>query len=165
MGDCACPLTLLKNQMFSALLRLKDDLAKLAGVLNQFKSDAVQLKVLDQFFSIGPAPGSELVNPVEKPRRGRPPKVSKAVAGKNPAPAKRGKRSGTGATGTLNALLSQGYFRSRRTIADITAACASKIGVTIKVTNLSGPLARFVQEGKLQRAKNKDGKFEYWGRS
>ena len=151
--------------MLSTITGLKDDLAKLAGVLNQFKSETVQVKLLEQFFAISPAPGSELVNPVAeaKPRRGRPPKAQAVGVQSSTAPAKKkGKRSAMGATGALKALLSQGYFKSRRSIADITAACESKAGVTIKVTNLSGPLARFVQERKLKRAKNKDDKFEYW---
>ena len=151
--------------MLSTITGLKDDLRKLAGVLNQFRSEAVQVRLLEQFSRILPSPGSELVNPTEKPRRGRPPKVQTSVIQPNVVPARRkGKRSAMGATGALNALLSKGYFKSRRTIADIVQACESKVGVSIKVTNLSGPLARFVQEGKLQRAKNKADKFEYWGK-
>ncbi|RBP41465.1 hypothetical protein DES53_107297 [Roseimicrobium gellanilyticum] len=153
--------------MLSTITGLKDDLAKLAGVLNQFKSETVQVKLLEQFFAIGPTPGSELVNPVAttKPRRGRPPKAQVGSVQSPSTPfRKKGKRSAIGATGALNALLGQGYFKSRRTIADITAACESKAGVTIKVTNLSGPLARFVEERRLQRAKNKDDKFEYWAK-
>ena len=152
--------------MLSTITGLKEDLAKLAGVLNQFRSEAVQVKLLDRFFNILPAPGTELVNPVAttKPRRGRPPKVQTITTQSHEVPAKRGKRSAMGATGALDALLSKGYFKSRRTIGDIVQACESKVGVSIKVTNLSGPLARFVQEGKLQRAKNKDDKFEYWGK-
>jgi hypothetical protein len=69
-----------------------------------------------------------------------------------------------GATGALNALIKQGYFKTRRTIADVVEACESKVGVSIKVTNLSGPLARFVQEGRLHRAKNKEDKYEYWAK-
>ncbi|RBP45198.1 hypothetical protein DES53_103196 [Roseimicrobium gellanilyticum] len=147
--------------MLSTITGLKDDLAKLAGVLNQFKSETVQVKLLEQFFAIGPAPGSEL-NPVAttKTRRGRPPNAQNQSIS-TPAK-KRGKRSAMGATGALNALLSKGYLKNRRTIADITEACQSKLGVTIKITNMSGPLGRFVQEGRLQRAKNKSDKFEYW---
>lgn len=153
-----------RMRMLSTITGLKDDFAKLAGVLNQFRSEAVQMRLLEQFFRILPAPGSELVNPIkEKPRRGRPPKSQKAVTQPNAAlMKKRGKRSAMGATGALNALLAKGYFKRRRAIADIIEACGSKLGVTIKVTNMSGPLGRFVQEGKLQRAKNKDEKFEYW---
>jgi hypothetical protein len=148
--------------MLSTITGLKDDLRKLAGVLNQFRSEAVQVRLLEQFSRILPAPGSELVNPTEKPRRGRPPKAQ-TVTQPNVAPAKKKeKRSAMGATGAVNALISKGYFKGRRTIVDIVQACESKVGVTIKVTNLSGPLGKFVQDEKLQRAKNKEDKFEYW---
>ena len=43
-------------------------------------------------------------------------------------------------------------------------ACKSKLGVEIAVTNLSGPLMRFVKEKKLLRAKNSDDRFVYWAK-
>lgn len=152
--------------MLSTITGLKDDLAKLAGILNQFKSEAVQVKLLERFVGMLPAPVADVVESVvSKPRRGRPPKAQVPAAQSKGTPArKQGKRSAMGATGALNTLLSQGYFKGRRTIADITEACESKLGVTIKVTNMSGPLGRFVQEGRLQRAKNKSDKFEYWAK-
>jgi hypothetical protein len=151
--------------MFLNLDPLKSDLTKLAGILNQFKSELVQTKLVEMFFSgAGVAPA-----PAEAPRRkGRPPGSGKAKAAASaaaPKPAgKRKARGKMGATGALNALIKQGYFKTRRTIADVVDACESKVGVPIKVTNLSGPLARFVQESRLQRAKNKEDKYEYWAK-
>jgi hypothetical protein len=46
----------------------------------------------------------------------------------------------------------------------VTNACKNKLGLDIAVTNLSGPLMRFVSEKKLVRAKNKDDKYEYWAK-
>lgn len=143
---------------------LKKDLGQLAGLLNQFKSEAVQVKLLDRFLG-----GGNLEEPtVEAPkRRGRPPgQGSKAAAASVARPAKAGrrKRSKMGATGALHQLLQSGFFKSHRTIADVTDACKSKLGLDIAVTNLSGPLMRFVSEKKLVRAKNKDDKFEYWAK-
>jgi hypothetical protein len=154
--------------MFLNLDPLKNDLTKLAGILNQFKSELVQTKLVEMFFS-GVAPSSAAA---EAPRRkGRPPGSGKkaavaAAVGAAPkaAAGKRRARGKMGATGALNALIKQGYFKTRRTIADVVDACESKVGVTIKVTNLSGPLARFVQEGRLHRAKNKEDKYEYWAK-
>lgn len=175
---------------------LKKDLGQLAAVLNQFKSEAVQVKLLEQFFSgasiaAAPAPApaaaparrgrppgsgkkkaAKAAAPTAAPaRRGRPPgsgakKVAKAAA---PAPAPtakpgRKKRGKMGATGALYKLIAAGFFKTHRTIADVTAACKSKLGLDIAVTNLSGPLMRFVDEKKLVRAKNKDQKFEYWAK-
>lgn len=153
--------------MFLNLDPLKSDLTKLAGILNQFKSELVQTKLVEMFFSgagvAAPAPAAEAPR-----RKGRPPgsgKAKAAAVAAAPKPAgKRRARGKMGATGALNALIKQGYFKTRRTIADVVDACESKVGVPIKVTNLSGPLARFVQESRLQRAKNKEDKYEYWAK-
>lgn len=153
---------------------LKKDLGQLAGLLNQFKSEAVQVKLLDRFLSgtvSAPQPAATTVASAPK-RRGRPPgsgKKKKEKVAKAAAPAKAGKRgkrkrSKAGATSALHQLLESGFFKTRRSIADVTGACKSKLGLDIAVTNLSGPLMRFVKEKKLIRAKNKDDKFEYWAK-
>lgn len=150
--------------MLTNIESAKSDLVKLAGVLNQFKSEAVQVKLLELLFQ--GVPGG--VAPVDVPaqRRGRPP-------GKSGTPKRSGKPSRAssattggklGATGALNKLIESGFFKSRRSIAEVTAACKSKLGVEIAVTNLSGPLMRFVKEKKLLRAKNSDDRFVYWAR-
>lgn len=156
---------------------LKKDIGQLAGLLNQFKSEAVQVRLLDRFLSgavTAPQPAAAVTADAPK-RRGRPPgsgkkkkeKVVKAAAPAAPAKAgKRGKRkrSKAGATSALHQLLESGFFKTRRSIADVTGACKSKLGLDIAVTNLSGPLMRFVKDKKLVRAKNKDDKFEYWAK-
>ena len=154
--------------MLSTIEGLKDDLAKLAGVLNQFRSEAVQIKLFDRLLGLAApasAPATIAVTEV-KPRRGRPPKAARQVIQPNTLPArgKKTRRGNMGETGALNALIAKGYFKSRRNIAEIVLACESKAGVSVKVTNLSGPLGRFVDEGKLQRAKNSQSKFEYWAK-
>jgi hypothetical protein len=202
---------------------LKKDIGQLADVLNQFKSEAVQVKLLDRFLSgissvassaaqlvasptttaatpkrRGRPPGSKNVSTsaVAAPkrrgrppgsknvstsavavpkRRGRPPGSGKKKGGKvgrppkAATPAKVGrppgrKRSKMGATGALHKLLESGFFKTHRSIADVTDACKNKLGLEIAVTNLSGPLMRFVGEKKLVRAKNKEDKFEYWAK-
>lgn len=149
---------------------LKKDLGQLAGVLNQFKSEAVQVKLLDQFLSGGVVVAAKPVAAAAAPvpaRRGRPPgSGAKKAAKAAPAAPKAGrrKRSKVGATGALNKLMEGGFFKAHRTIADVTAACKSRLGLDIAVTNLSGPLMRFVEEKKLVRAKNKDEKYEYWAK-
>ena len=140
-------------------------------MLNQFKSEAVQVKLLDQFLA-GSVPSVQAPPAVSAPsaapvpaRRGRPPGsgAKKAAAPKAPKAAGR-KRSKVGATGALHQLMDSGFFKAHRTIADVTEACKNKLGLEIAVTNLSGPLMRFVAEKKLIRAKNKDEKYEYWAK-
>lgn len=148
---------------------LKKDLGQLAGVLNQFKSEAVQVKLLDQFLagsvptlSASPAVVSAAPAPA---RRGRPPgSGAKKEAAPKAAKTPGRKRSKVGATGALHQLMDSGFFKAHRTIADVTEACKNKLGLEIAVTNLSGPLMRFVAEKKLVRAKNKDEKYEYWAK-
>jgi hypothetical protein len=174
--------------MLATLEGFRHDISNLAGVLNQFRSEAVQVKLLDRFFDMFPGSTStstlkaapETVVVVAPKRRGRPPKVVAEVTvlkrtGRpqkvevstdqpQPLKGKKRKRSRMGATGALHALIAKGYFKSRRTIADIVQACESQLGASIKVTNLSGPLGNFVDQTKLMRSKNKDGRFEYWVR-
>lgn len=150
--------------MLTNIESAKSDLAKLAGVLNQFKSEAVQVKLLELLLHGAPAvtPAVE----VTAKRRGRPPgKGAEAARSAKPAKVKSAAGGGKmGATGALNKLIESGYFKSRRSIAEVTVACKSKLGVEIAVTNLSGPLMRFVKEKKLVRAKNSDDKFVYWAK-
>jgi hypothetical protein len=159
---------------------LNKGIGQLADLLNQFKSEAVQVKLLDRFLSgVGSVvqPLTSAISGSESPaaapkRRGRPPGSGKKKAGRPPAaaatpkPAKTGrrKRSKMGATGALHKLIDSGFFKTRRSIAEVTAACKNKLGLDIAVTNLSGPLMRFVSEKKLIRAKNKDEKYEYWAK-
>jgi hypothetical protein len=152
---------------------LKKDLSQLAGLLNQFKSESVQVKLLDRFLSGVGSVVHPVVAAVSAPfaapkRRGRPPGSGKKKAAKTPAPTAgrpgRRKRSKMGATGALHKLIESGFFKAHRSIADVTNACKNKLGLEIAVTNLSGPLMRFVSEKKLVRAKNKDDKYEYWAK-
>jgi hypothetical protein len=158
---------------------LKKDFGHLADLLNQFKSEAVQVKLLDRFLSTASAVAqpvvalaSSAIGAAAPKRRGRPPgsgnknKATKAPAAAAAPKAKKAgrKRSKVGATGALHKLLEAGFFKAHRSIGEVTAACKSKLGLDIAVTNLSGPLMRFVAEKKLVRAKNKDDKYEYWAK-
>ncbi len=141
---------------------LNKGIGQLAGLLNQFKSEAVQVKLLDRFLSgvgsvVQPVTSAFSGNespPVAPKRRGRPPGSGKKKVGRPPAaaatpkPAKAGrrKRSKMGATGALHKLIDSGFFKTRRSIAEVTAACKNKLGLDIAVTYLSGPLLRLVSE-------------------
>src|SRR5689334_19669986 len=153
---------------------LKKGLGRLAGLLNRFKSEAVQMKLLDRVLSGVGSVVHPVVSAVSAPfaapkRRGRPPgsgkkKAAKAATAPTAGRPGRRKRSKMGATGALHKLIESGFFKAHRSIADVTDACKSKLGLDIAVTNLSGPLMRFVSEKKLVRAKNKDDKYEYWAK-
>lgn len=149
---------------------IKTQLSELASVINLYKSEAVQLKIVELVFKHATTGNpTDIVEEDEsrlKRRRKRKQKsVKTAGAGqrtqKTAAAAKK-KTSKLGAAAALDRLLETGFFKSKRKMADIVNQCATKLASPIKSTTLSGPLARFVKDDKLDRDKNKeDGQYEY----
>jgi uncharacterized protein (DUF2336 family) len=149
---------------------IKTQLSELAGVINLYKSEAVQLKIVELVFKH--ATSGDSPNDVEKEespvkRRGK--RTQKSVkttvtrqrTQKAAAGAKK-RSSRLGAAAALERLLDTGFFKTKRKMADIVNQCATKLASPIKRTSLSGPLARFVHDEKLDRDKNKeDGQYEY----
>lgn len=76
-----------------------------------------------------------------------------------PAGAKRGAR--VGGRGSLNELLEEGYFKEARTLPTIISHLRDSRARKFKQNELSGSLARMTRDGRLQRKKNTDGKYEY----
>ncbi len=149
---------------------IKTQLSELAGVINLYKSEAVQLKIVELVFkhaTTGDSP--DIVEKEESPakRRGKRTRKSIKTAGsrqktQQPAAAAKKKSSRLGAAAALERLLGTGFFKSKRKMADIVNQCRTKLASPLKNTALSGPLARFVHDGKLDRDKNKeDGQYEY----
>jgi hypothetical protein len=145
---------------------MKKQLAELSTVLNAFKSEAVQLRLLDLIFgedeevASAQAPNSE-TNAVK--RRKRKPKT-KTPADDSAAstPAKRKQvSSGTGALATLNRLVDEKFFDKPRTISDIIGHCKNDKAQTFKPNDISGKLIRLVRSKKLNRQKNTDNQYAY----
>jgi hypothetical protein len=148
--------------MIEKLDSIKKQLAELATVLNAFKSEAVQLRLLD--FLLG---GQSVEKPDKIPGRTRTSKKPRSprtttTTGKG-ATAKKGKKapSGTGATATLTQLLSTTFFDKPRTINDIIEHCKHNLARTFKANEFSGKLGRMVRAGELTRKKNADKQYEY----
>lgn len=149
--------------MIQKLDAIKKQLSELAAVLNAFKSEAVQLRVLD--FVIGEESLEELD---EKPanihtsRRSRPRRTATLKKTDNATSATRKKSSaGTGAPATLNQLLAGAFFDKPRTINDIIEHCRHNLARTFKANEFSGKLGRMVRTGDLARKKNADKQYEY----
>jgi hypothetical protein len=149
---------------------IKTQLSELAGVINLYKSEAVQLKIVELVFKHATAwDSTDIVEEDESrlKRRGKRTQKSvkttgtrqrtqKAAAGTNK------KTSRLGPAAALQRLLDTGFFKTKRKMADILNHCATKLASPIKITSLSGPLARFVHDDKLDRDKNKEnGQYEY----
>jgi hypothetical protein len=143
---------------------LKKQLSELSTVLNGFKSEAVQLRLLELIFEDDRT--AEDVDPPAStkakrkfPTR-RKPKVKEAVA--NVAPAKKKRVStGSGANATLAQLLATDYFTKPRTINDIIEHCKHNLARTFKPNEFSGKLGRMVRMQELKRKKNADDQYEY----
>jgi hypothetical protein len=142
---------------------LKKQLSELAAVINSFKSEAVQLKIIELVFAGSKAleeytSGAHVTKSQRKPRR-------KPGAAKEPRslPSASKKRA-TGGTGAVAALVQLGagdFFRQPRTIADIVEHCKHNLARTFKANEFSGKLGRMVRNKELSRKKNKDGQYEY----
>ena len=142
----------------------KKQLNELSVVLNKFKSEAVQLKLLDLLF-IGPSSSHAEPSPTQPLQGGGSKKTKSKRKPKKTAqtePKKSGKRaSGQGAVATLGKLVDEGFFSKHKTIADIVEHCDHNLARKFKANEFSGKLGRLVREGTLSRRKNSDNQYEY----
>lgn len=150
--------------MMQKLVDMKAQLSELATILNAFKSEAVQLRILEtvlgkQSTEKQPiAPEDTEHNGKTKARRRQTTKKTDGEASTKPKKSS----SCTGAKATLTQLLSETYFDKPRMINDIIKHCKDKLGRPFKQSNFSGPLLRMVRKGELTREKNADGsQYEY----
>lgn len=151
---------------------VRTQLKELAEVINAFKSEAVQLRIIDLVFggvplvekfehpvAVAASPGPPAAS---KPRKG----VKKAGAQKaaNPAakssrPPPKGRPSGNS---MLKTLVKEGFFKSSKTLKEIVDHCDTNRATKYNQSNFSGPLMRQVRENNLTRKKNADGQYEYF---
>lgn len=145
---------------------IKSQLGELADIINKFKSEAVQLRIVELVFQ-GKAPStdadvrnmSEESKVKHKKRRASRKKATKET--KDGVTTKKKVGGGAGAVATLIKVHGEGFFKSARTINDILAHCETNLARRIKANEISGKLARMVRSGDLKRAKNSDGQYEY----
>lgn len=143
--------------MFKDLETLKKELSDLAPLVNAFKSESVQLKIIECIFH-----GS--INLSGNPQI--PEAATGASAKDKPITAKNGKPKRTGSSKLgpvkiLQTLIDEGFFKKPQTIAQIIEHASSKKAVKLKATGLSGPLARYTRDNALERKKNAESQYEY----
>ena len=148
------------------LNQLQKKIRALADTVNVFKSEAVQLRVINILLAeIGIGAGgvaaavAREVAPAAAPRkRGRPAGAAK------PAAAKRAARKGAatpGAYAMISSLYDKGYFSSGRTLSAVVDRLHTLTGRTYKASECSPALLRFFRDRKLKRKKNVKGQYEY----
>ena len=138
--------------MIEKLANMKKQLADLATVLNTFKSEAVQLRLLE--FLLGRQSN-------EMPGRTRSPRARNKTGKRKTAKKQKKSPRRIGGQAALTNLLSMSFFDKPRTIKDIVKYCKQKFGRTFKPTDFSGKLSRLAATGELVRKKNAKNKYEY----
>lgn len=151
--------------MFKNFETTKQQLAELAEVVNKFKSEAVQLRLLELLFDATPheIEGVDAGDAGAKPKkRSRKKRVStKKAASPDNEKATAKRTSSLGPVSVLKKLYDEGFFTKPKTIADICQHSDTNLARRIKPNEISGKLARMVRSGELAREKNSDNQYEY----
>lgn len=137
--------------------KLKKQLVEISEVVNSFRSEAVQVRVVDRLLDVmiefekTDSDTAEIFN--RKPYKPR-----EIVDGY--IPGKSTKKPG--ATKVLNQLLLTDFFNTRRSISSIADYCKENFDSDFKTSELSGILLKLANEGKLIRARSdENNRFEY----
>lgn len=151
---------------------VKKQLSELSEVVNKFKSEAVQLRIVEIVLGNGSysqhndetqndAPGKIPKSRRRKTARNTHKTKTDTAEGSGEKTAKKSRPSGQGAPSTLNDLVEGNFFDKPKTISDIVAHCEQKLARRFKSNEFSGKLGRLTREGILDRNKNGDGQYEY----
>ena len=150
---------------------VKEQLAELAAVVNAFKSEAVQLRIVELLFEAetnAEKPEDEDAKPARrKSSRRRKSQGAKASSEKAASEVKTRKprtRSSSGRPGskaTLGNLYDDGFFKTPKTLKQIVEHCDQNLALKFRQSDFSGALARYVRDKTLKRAKNSDNQYEY----
>ena len=138
--------------------KLKKQLIEISEVVNLFKSEAVQVKVMDKLLEVmmdgerTDADTNDLYN-----KKSLKPKVN----GSNYEHTSDRKKPG--ATKVLNQLLTNtDFFNTHRSISSIADYCKDNFDSDFKTSELSGILLKLANEHKLRRERsNTNNRFEY----
>jgi len=140
--------------MSKPIEKLKKQLIELSEVVNAFRSEAVQVKIVDKLldamidFEKGEADSNGEIFARKKPER----HVANTLAS----------RKKPGATRVLNQLINTDFFKTPHSIAAIAEYCKAKFDSDFKTSELSGILLKLSNENKLIRQRNNDNnRFEY----
>ncbi|MGA8146029.1 MAG: hypothetical protein WB870_00455 [Gallionellaceae bacterium] len=152
---------------------LQKRLKSIADVVNAFKSESVQLRVVEvllgQLGVSSSTPTTQSLSPPARAKSRRPTKKTPKASAETKAESKAGEQkrkpsrnaSSPGAFTMINQLLTSGFFKNPQTISAIVSHCSTSKGHHYKASECSPGLLRLLRDGKLTRKKNKDGQYEY----
>jgi hypothetical protein len=133
--------------------KLKKQLMDIAEVVNSFKSEAVQVKIIDKLF--------EAMAESEKVEEGYE-NGKKARKHEEDHEENLSSRKKPGATKILNQLLTTDFFAVPQSISSIADFCKDNFDSAFKTSELSGILLKLAKENKLRRERNdSNNRFEY----
>jgi len=141
---------------------IKAQLKDLSEIINGFKSEAVQLRIVDLVFGLEDK--KEVVEDEQatvKPKRKSAKRKSTKQNSEKSAVKKTTKQSGQGAVATLGKLVEEGFFDTPKSIGNVVEHCEHNLARKFKANEFSGKLGRLVREGSLTRTKNSDNQYEY----
>ena len=152
---------------------IQEQLKKLAPTINAFKSEAVQLRIVELIFSGAEVAGStpdedqgsasgkiqKKKKLFDRSKKNSKTKVTSGKAKAEKAPRKTSRRPGPGAM--VDSLIAEGFFKTGRGPADVVQHCRDNKVQIYTNTEASVALSRAVKSQKLKREKNKDGQFKY----
>jgi hypothetical protein len=153
--------------MMEKFEELRKRLSELATLLNEFRSEAVQLRILEVVLSGDVVPShsekqNENTSQRNKRKKALPVTGSASTTTRIPSAGRRKRGAvGTGAPATLVQLLADNFFDQPRTINDVIEHCKHNLARTFKANEFSGKLGRMVRKGELSRKKNADKQYEY----
>jgi hypothetical protein len=151
---------------------LKEQLNELSPIINSFKSEAVQLRIVELIFAQGarrpehrdspesPSSQDTLSSPTEESKRTRRRSRSKTNLDSGGKKVQR-KSSGKGLTAILDRQITEGYFSQPRQVADIVEHCRHSLATICKATEVSVFLGRAIKSGKLKRERDEHGQYQY----
>lgn len=141
---------------------IKSQLKDLSEIVNSFKSEAVQLRIVELVFGFDTEESSDVDTKEEKGsvKRKAPKKKTKKKSSTTKKKASN-KPSGQGAVATLTRLIDEGFFAKSKSIGDIVEHCDHNLARKFKANEFSGKLGRLVREGTLARTKNSENQYEY----
>jgi hypothetical protein len=138
--------------------KLKKQLLEISEVVNSFRSEAVQVRIIDRLLDAisesdkGEVEGMTIDNISRNRRRLRPGEGDESMPG----------RKKPGATKILNQLISTDFFNARHSISEIAEYCRQHYDSEFKTSELSGILLKLAKESKLRRERSNDNnRFEY----
>ena len=143
--------------MSKQIEKLKKQLVDVSEVVNSFRSEAVQVKIIERLLdAMTESEKGDIDNNDALNRKGR--KTRQDDEEENTLHT----RKKPGATKILNQLLSTDFFNSRHSISEIADFCKEYYDSDFKTSELSGILLKLAKENKLKRERSNDNnRFEY----